>query len=516
MAGGGSIDLTDGQTGTLLIGNTSTGNVLTLADAGNSSLTFEAGGTGVDLIDLGTTRLMTLNAGGASVNITPVGPLGPGTYPLMKFGAGSTLTGSFTLNGGPTVAVGFNSATLQTTATSLNLVVTGVAFPATAYWTGSQNTTSWSTLNGSNMNFSPDATGAGQNQQFPGPTTAVFFSADNVINTGTLNTTLDQNFDIGSLTFRGSGSSANRAVAIGGNVLGIEHDLTVESGSGGATINVATLSLPAAVPHTFTNNSATPLVITSSIIGGGALTTGGTGTTQLLGANSYAGNTVVTGGVLLVSNSLALQNSTLAGVSGGGAVVFDSVVTPATFTLGNLSGSFDLSLQNNAANAANIIVGGNNNATPNTYSGVLSGTGGLTKQGTGQLILANANTYSGNTTISGGTVLLQKTNSLQNTTVNVTAANGLLFDSAEASHAFTLGGLAGSSNIALTDSATNNVALTFGGNNSTTTYSGVFSGGGSLTKLGKRRLDSQWRQFVHRERGDQRRNSPRYQRTERG
>jgi autotransporter-associated beta strand protein len=48
---------------------------------------------------------------------------------------------------------------------------------------------------------------------------------------------------------------------------------------------------------------------------------------------------------------------------------------------------------------------GNNNAST-TYSGVLSGSGSLTKSGTGTWALSGANTYTGTTTINGGTLLI--------------------------------------------------------------------------------------------------------------
>src|SRR5207248_12446 len=50
--------------------------------------------------------------------------------------------------------------------------------------------------------------------------------------------------------------------------------------------------------------------------------------------------------------------------------------------------------------------------------------------------------------------------------------------------AATLGGLKGTSNIALTNITPASVALTVGGNNQSTTYSGALSGGGSLIKTG--------------------------------
>ena len=73
-------------------------------------------------------------------------------------------------------------------------------------------------------------------------------------------------------------------------------------------------------------------------------------------------------------------------------------------------------------NARNVLT--NNNASlvfanplDQTYGGTISGAGGLTKRSAGILTLTAANSYLGNTTISGGTILLGIDNALPATSV---------------------------------------------------------------------------------------------------
>ncbi|MFD0892929.1 autotransporter-associated beta strand repeat-containing protein [Luteolibacter ambystomatis] len=66
-------------------------------------------------------------------------------------------------------------------------------------------------------------------------------------------------------------------------------------------------------------------------------------------------------------------------------------------TIGSLEGSGFASLGANT-----LGIGGNNTST--TFSGVLYGTGGVTKTGSGTLTLTGANTYTGATQVAGGTL----------------------------------------------------------------------------------------------------------------
>lgn len=140
------------------------------------------------------------------------------------------------------------------------------------------------------------------------------------------------------------------------------------------------------------------LTVTQVLPGAGGLTlAGSSGTVSLGAANTFAGTTTVnaSGTTLALANVSALQNSTLS--KGAGAVTF-TVAGANTYNLGGLSGSAPLDI------GANSLSVGTNGAST-TFSGALgvtSATGGLTKVGSGELILSGANIHEGNTVVSAG------------------------------------------------------------------------------------------------------------------
>jgi autotransporter-associated beta strand protein len=131
----------------------------------------------------------------------------------------------------------------------------------------------------------------------------------------------------------------------------------------------------------------------------------GNNSLTLSGANTFSGTTTYAAGTgtLQLANSLALQNSTLNDT--GTALVFASSVATHAFTLGGLTGTSGIALDDNGANAVALTVG-NNNTSPAAYSGSLSGAGSLTKTGTGTLTLSGSSSYTGATTVNGGTLVL--------------------------------------------------------------------------------------------------------------
>ncbi len=97
------------------------------------------------------------------------------------------------------------------------------------------------------------------------------------------------------------------------------------------------------------------------ISGSGGVTKDAAGTMQLSGPNTYYGDTQVLDGTLLVSNSAALQNSTLDN-SYGGVLRFIGLTSA---TLGGLKGNQNLSLLDEPSDLYGITlnVGANNQST---------------------------------------------------------------------------------------------------------------------------------------------------------
>ncbi len=95
--------------------------------------------------------------------------------------------------------------------------------------------------------------------------------------------------------------------------------------------------------------------------------------------------------------------------------------------------------------------------------------------------LNSANSFTGTTTINGGTMTLGNALALQNSTFVAAGGGTLSFGSLTSA---TFGGLQGKLNLALNNSSNAAVALTAGNNGTDTTYDGSLGGAGSLIKAG--------------------------------
>jgi autotransporter-associated beta strand protein len=119
-------------------------------------------------------------------------------------------------------------------------------------------------------------------------------------------------------------------------------------------------------------------------------------------------------------------------------------------------------------------------AQPMEHWGAAAIDGGVRIIGSGTLTFSSshASSYTGTTNIAGGT--LRVAASLIESTVNATGGTIQFLSQSSG----TIGGLAGTQNIALTGTNGAGIALKVGGNNRNTVYSGALSGNGSLTKVG--------------------------------
>ena len=208
----------------------------------------------------------------------------------------------------------------------------------------------------------------------------------------------------GTLTLSGMNTYSGGTTLIGGAV-SVSQEANLGALSGALTFNGGTLQVTGTSFNATTRainwgtdggafdiaNAANSFAVGPLIGSGGALTKFGPGTLVLTGANTYTGGTTIAGGTLSISANNNIGTGPLAMLNG----------TILTFTNG-----FTFSHPVAVAGDPTFNVTGANTVTmaaPIT-DGVASGD--LVKTGTGTLVLTAANTYTGGTTISAGTLQL--------------------------------------------------------------------------------------------------------------
>jgi fibronectin-binding autotransporter adhesin len=193
-----------------------------------------------------------------------------------------------------------------------------------------------------------------------------------------------------SITVAGSGYD------IYGNAIGLTNGITTTYTSGTSAIDLGMILLAG---NTFDIAGGGTLTYAGSLSGGFGLIKNGAGTLTLAGTNTYTGGTLVQGGTL--------------GVGSG-----DNVGSGLIQMLGGVP---TLRLTGSLGNDILLISPGTISTEGDaTLSGVISGTGILTKAGAGTLTLSGANAIHSQVLVSTGTLVVN--GSLAST--SVTVANG--------------------------------------------------------------------------------------------
>jgi autotransporter-associated beta strand protein len=413
---------------------------------GNNPVTLALGGSGAGTVTL--SGLISDGSGFRDLNI-----LKSGTSTFVLTNASNSFNGTTTIRGGSLI-VGANAPYNANGAlgSAISEVVLGdgsttagdaPALLINGAFTVDRNITVGSVTNTAAYN----ATIGGSNTA--GTST---FSRNITLNTTAANyTTTLQAATGGTVDFvTGTWTTNNKAIVIGssGNTGTVKLSNTLST-TGGISVNFGTFLLGSSnrlgdtTPVTvaggifdtagFTDTVSTFNMSSGSLNGSGTITaatyglSGGTVnadlgagtmnvTTGTVNLNGTSAATVVNvnSGTLSLGAANRLANTAAVAVGGGNLNIAGNSDTVGTVTLtnGSISGT------------SGVLTGTSYAVQNGTISAILGGTGGLTKTTGGTVTLSGANTYSGTTTLTTGTLLIENTTDSGTGTGAVTTASG--------------------------------------------------------------------------------------------
>lgn len=411
--------------GTLILTGANTYTGLTTVDAGTLELN-RPGGTAVAGDGIAGSRDLQVNTGGT-----------------LRLGAGDQIAndGTVYLNGGTWNLNGQSETILNLEA---NVATTA---PALILGTGSILTLNRIDWDNTGANVTSNLTGGALRFVANGVTQPIFET--NYV--GTVNIASTVQIDATSLTFR----SATFGTTVGGQITGagkLIYDGT--GGAGGLTLTNGTNNYAGGTQWTSTSgvNGAWNLFTVSA---SGAL---GSGEVTIQGGNqnTWVSTFVGTPSAFTFTGATTHANDFRLTGAATISVGTPTSVLPAADTV-NLSGAMDLDVHR-------LFLRGRGTGT---ISGEISGSGGLSKiDDPGTWILTGSNTYSGETTVSAGTLIVNGNNSAATGAVTVATGatlggNGIIGGDTTVNGTLSTGALATAGSVGTLNFNGND--LTFGG-----------------------------------------------------
>jgi autotransporter-associated beta strand protein len=424
-------DALDTQVATLSASNTGAGNIvineidgieIAAVTAANGGFSLTAGGavtvTGTVTTSLGSSFL--LNTGSAATingNVTGFGGFTQAGTGTTTLNGSKTYTGATTVNAG-TLKLGGNNVL----ADASTLVVTAGVFDLGGFadTVAGVQQTGGTIQNGTLTSTSDFAVQAGAaSAGLAGGVGLTKTGAGTFTLSGTNTYTGTTNVNAGTLTLSGGAAIADAGAVVLANTAGVilnvadAETIGSLSGGGGAGGNVS-------LGGTLTVGNAANTTFAGAINGGSGLTKQGAGILQLSGTNTYAGTTTINAGTLSLSGGAAIADTSAVVLANVAGATLDIV---ANETIGSLAGG-GATGGNVTLSANTLVTGGAGNTS---YAGSISGTGGLTKIGTGTFTLSGASNYSGLTLIQSGSLVVANAAALGSTagatTINSPTAN---------------------------------------------------------------------------------------------
>ncbi|HZZ43358.1 MAG TPA: autotransporter-associated beta strand repeat-containing protein [Tepidisphaeraceae bacterium] len=330
---------------------TTIGGSGTIAGTVTSSGTVQPGGTGS--VGTFTTGALTLNGGSALTF-----DLGPSSHDMIA------ATGGLTLNGGVTVNLD-----------NLGGLANGV-FNLIDFTGG--------TFSGSESQFSVGSAPSGPSYQFHVVGSILQLTISNAAASLTWNGNVNGIWDVNTTAnWTGSATKFNNGDVVTFADAPTTPNITVAAGG----------VQPGSM--TFSNGATDYTIGGGSISGSGSLSKTGTGKLTLNAANSFTGATSVSAGTLVLGANGAIGGTSGLALSGGATLQFGVNQT--------LDRSISISGTGATIDTQNFNV---------TYSGASSGTGAITKAGTGTLVLTSTSgtTGTGAVALTAGKISVQATN----------------------------------------------------------------------------------------------------------